>query len=141
LFFLLFLHFLDIPSANTLYRHIVQQTFLLFEYIIAGTVGEQEPAMSGNSSELQIRAVAEDGFDGAIRILNDLQRFGFVLSSLTIRKDDDAAYGYFKLQLAIGTRPDAVPDDLAGRLSRHPGVVSVQAAPDFEALPCSGSLS
>lgn len=76
-------------------------------------------------STWQIHAVADDGFDAAIRFLTDLQRFGFELSTLSVRSDGTAR-PCFAIELAVTQNPAI--GDLAHRLARHPSVVHVNAS-------------
>jgi hypothetical protein len=74
--------------------------------------------------EIVVRAVLNDPYDGAIRLLGDAQRFGFELRSMALEAKADGT--------ASATVTFHVPTSIdvqlvAARLSRHPAVQRTEA--------------
>jgi hypothetical protein len=63
-----------------------------------------------------VRATFEDAYDGVIRLLNDAERYGFALSSMTL---EPHILGGAKLELILMARDYPDLNDLGERFRRH----------------------
>lgn len=80
--------------------------------------------------DVVLRAALRDCCNGLVRVVDDIQRFGFELRTLVLaRGDDDAAVA--TIVVSIPSEADA--DLLVMRLGRHPSVASVAIERDFGA--------
>jgi hypothetical protein len=79
---------------------------------------------------VKIEAVFEDAYDGIIRLLVDVQRFGLDLEALDVSRDSLDKY-VASLRLAL---PDQIVEaDLVARFARHPAIRRIQAADERKA--------
>ena len=77
--------------------------------------------------EIVVEAVLNDGYDGAIRLLGDAQRFGFELRSFALAaRADGTASSIITLTVPISADAQLV----ATRLSRHPAMQCVNTRTD-----------
>jgi hypothetical protein len=75
--------------------------------------------------EVTVQATLNDVYDGLIRLLGDIQRFGFGLSALTLA----TATGSPAVATIIISAPTRIDTRLiAARLARHPAVISADVA-------------
>jgi hypothetical protein len=72
---------------------------------------------------LELLAVVNDPFDGAVRILLDAQRFGFKLKELHLEHGNDGA-STITLRLLVPAGSDA--GHIRSRLARHAAVASLE---------------
>src|SRR5258708_2664987 len=78
-------------------------------------------------SLVHLRATADDGYDGAIRILSDLQRFGFSLHSFRLARGEPSSTASFSLEVGFTLQSQSLADEIAHRLARHPSLRLVEA--------------
>ena len=79
----------------------------------------------------RVQAVVDDAYDGVIRLLNDVQRFGYGLLEMTVAQAEDL------MSISMTLAPPAHADArlLAARLGRHLTVVRVEARDTLTAEP------
>ena len=72
-------------------------------------------------------AYAADAFDGLIRLVIDVQRFGCALKTLQL---SHTAAGEAEIELSVGVPPELDEEQMMARLARHPVLRStkIQAA-------------
>jgi hypothetical protein len=75
--------------------------------------------------ETTVEAILDDPYDGAIRILGDMQRFGFELRSMALATRVDGA---MSLTATFGVPVTADVQLIAARLARHPAVRHAEVA-------------
>lgn len=81
--------------------------------------------MTGRARQrVMITASTSDAYDGLVRLLADVQRFGFALVEVSSSLQDDARTA---IRMIIET--DGVSDcaDIGFRLARHPALTAVEA--------------
>lgn len=87
-----------------------------------------------DQSILVVEATATDGFDAAVRLLKDVERFGHALKRLAIEWPNSAAA---KIKISVAITGNCDVSNLVQRFARHPTVTDL--AHRLEAEP-AGSV-
>lgn len=71
---------------------------------------------------LKFESVVSDPYDGSVRLLIDVQRFGFELLSFCVKSKGSAEA---TIELSVTVDATADPSLIRSRLARHPSVKSM----------------
>lgn len=80
---------------------------------------------SGAYRDLAFSAVVTDAFDGAIRLLSDVQRFGFRIRAFHV---GEMALEGVSVQMTLAVPQETDDLHICSRMARHATVVSLESA-------------
>ena len=78
----------------------------------------------------RVEAVVDEAYDGVVRLLNDVQRFGYGLLGMAVAE----AEGLMSVSMTLAPPSQADARLLEARLGRHLTVVQVKARDEFDAM-------
>jgi len=81
--------------------------------------------------ELRVVGAMHNAIDGMVRLLNDVQRFGFRLTSLHLQTQDGMAA---EIAMTIAVPAIWDPAQVLSRLTRHEAVLSLSVKDDLNPM-------